>query len=336
MSADCVRPIGRAVTTVAALRDGLTNEQWDELLARLASRGYKPELSMTTRKAAGVTGGPIVAADAYRLFNSLPITFGGPELLKALRRPCCGLPDRTWIDPETGRVVEKAITHGRWKAGMTVTVAYRFGSIPDGADSITAAEVRACFQSALDCWMAVSGISLRLIDDFDRANIQIGDGREDGPFGTLAWMYLPVGAADESTRSRGHFDKDESWGLYRGGQGIGPREIDFLDVLIHELGHAWGMDHEPGNGAERLNPMYAHFPHWFSDRTHWIGPKDTATMRRVYGPPKAPPNPPAPAPPSGPTIGSVRVNGIFAGTARKRGPVYTLDGTLAGRYEPIG
>ncbi|MEW4569284.1 matrixin family metalloprotease [Tautonia sp. JC769] len=341
--ADVFRAARSTVTTATALLEGLSPEERDELELRLAARGYKPELARTKRKA-GVTGSVLTAAYSYLSFNALPAVASGLELLKLLRRPCCAVPDRSWLDPDTGRVIHQAITHGHWRIGHVVTVSYRFTSLPDAGDALTPDQVRQIIQLGCDCWTSVCGIRFEVIPDFDRADIYLIDPRIDGQHGTLADMYLPgPGPVGPPVRCQGRFDRAESWAVHLPGQSIPPRAIDLLDVWIHELGHGIGMDHEPGHGQERLNPMYSHFPHMLSHGRHWVGPKDTATVQRVYGKPAAPPPtpepPPAPGPgpdPDSPAIGSYRIQGVVSGTSVPVGRnMLAVRGTLTGAVERI-
>lgn len=339
--ADILRGARPVVTTATALLDGLTSDERDELELRLASRGYKPELATTKRKA-GVTGSILTAAYAYLSVNGLPAVRSGLELLKFLRRPCCAVPDRSWLDPDTGRPIHQAITFGHWKRGHVVTVSYRFSNLPDASDTLTADQVRQIVQLTCDCWSSVCGIRFEVIEDYDRADIYLSDPRLDGQHGTLADMMLPgPGAVGPPVRCRGRFDRGEDWAVHLPGQSIPPRAIDLLDVMIHEVGHGIGMDHEPGNGQERLNPMYSHFPHMLSHGRHWVGPKDTATVQRVYGKPATPTPRPEPDPepepdPDRPAIGTYRVQGVVSGsTVRVGRNMVMVRGTLTGAVDRI-
>ena len=319
-------PITRAVATTAALLDRLSAEEREELEAGLARRGWRFALAASKRRAGGVSGGILTAAMAYREFNGLPVEADGLVLLKALRRPCCGLPDDTRIDPESGRPVERAITFGRWRPDYTVTVAYRFSRLPDSGDSLRADQVRAVIQSALDRWQSFCGLRMELIDDFERANVRVVDASIDRQHGVLADMYLPgPGEVAEGHVCKGRIDWNEAWGLRTAERPTlpDPMAIDLDPVWAHEFGHALGLDHEPGQNAELMNPMYWPSPTVWTSGKHWLGPKDTRTAQAAYGPPRATPAPkPDPTPTPKPVPGPRRVNG-------------RIDGYLYGEVKPL-
>lgn len=352
MSLDVRNGLRAPITTAAQLVDALSAEQVDELEARIERAGWIPELAGSKRKAGGESGGILPAVNAWKVFHGVPIEATGPEVLKLLRRPRCGLPDDSRRDPKSGKLrrVEPAITFGRWRRDHEVTLAYRFSRTPDAGDAITAAEVRLAFKHACELWTTVCGIRLTLIDDFDAANIRVADGHEDGPFGTLAWMELP-GPGEVAGRHvcRGLFDWGEAWGLYRPGKPLSGNLIDLLDVAAHEIGHALGMDHEPGNRQERLNPIYHHFPHQLSgEGPPFVGPKDTRTLQAGYGPPRAAPKPepdpeppgPDPEPPHTPGRKRGRVvlyGSVYGQASRIASSVAKYDGGIfLGEYEEYG
>jgi hypothetical protein len=108
--------------------------------------------------------------------------------------------------------------------------------------------------------------------------------RLDGPSRVLADMQLPPG---DDRQLRGRFDTGEAW----------DKQIRFDLVLLHELGHAMGLDHISGALAV-LNAMY-------NPRLSELQPADVAEMLRIY--PEAvnyqpTPSQPTPIPTPTPTI----------------------------------
>lgn len=336
-----VRVAGQVVATTAQLLRGLEPEEVDLLEAGLERRGYAFALTKAKRLAKGESGGILTAAMAYREWNGLPPSADGAAILKALRRPCCGLIDDTRIDPATGKPVERAITFGRWRRNYEVTVAYRFSRLPDAGDSILASDVRPIMQAGLDVWSAHCGIKLRLIDDFGRANIQVVDASIDRLHNVLADMYLPgPGEVGEGHVCKGRIDWNEEWGFRKGNATLPPRSIDLLPVWAHEFGHALGLDHEPGHGDELMNPAYWGSPTIYTSGKHWLGPKDIRTAQGAYGPPAAtptpPPVPPAPPTPAGPVEVTQRLAGTISGSVRKRFAGYwEVDGVFSGEAETL-
>lgn len=111
------------------------------------------------------------------------------------------------------------------------------------------------------------------------ADILLTSGRIDRPGQVLAWMELPPG---DDRQLRGRFDTQESW----------DRSIIFKLVMLHEMGHALGLDHidQPGQPSV-LDSMY-------NARLGELQPLDLATVRKIY-PGWAQQPVPAPTPPAG-------------------------------------
>lgn len=330
-----------AVTTTARLLDGLSPEEKEELEAGLARRGWKFALASRKRRAGGVSGGILTAAIAYREYNGLGPAADGAAILKALRRPCCGLPDDTRLDPETGRPRAAAIEFGRWDRDFEVTYAYRFRRTPDGGDSLAAAQVRAAFEALARATHAHCGLRVKFTEDFDRANVYCIDHARDGQHGVLADMMLPgPGVVGAGHRCQGRFDWGEAWGLRTRANPDLPhgRAIDFMNVLWHEFLHALGLGHTPGSGQEVMNPMYWPAPHEFVAGP-WLGPRDTGYLQGAYGPPRqAPPPPPPPPPPGDPDAAPIlELDGRLAGALEPLAPdTYRFRGFFAGRAAPLG
>lgn len=131
--------------------------------------------------------------------------------------PRCGLPDAI-RDPESAAC--------KWPM-LDVTASHKLAPL----NPLATEREHAIYLQALAAWNAVCGIRLKFVDQFPKTNIYT----EVAPTGAgvLAWSYLPCGAS-QSTSLRQWFNPSTNWS-----------ESLLLNTLIHELGHAIGLDHGP-------------------------------------------------------------------------------------------
>ena len=112
-------------------------------------------------------------------------------------------------------------------------------------NGVSEARVKEIYQHAIATWNACCDIGAAWTDDFNHANIYANCGPIDGASGTLAWSYLvPCGGASENIRIEQLYDNKEGW-----------TENWLLEVMLHELGHAFGLDHI--NTAQALMYPYS-------------------------------------------------------------------------------
>lgn len=100
-------------------------------------------------------------------------------------------------------------------------------------------QVRGLYQQALTIWNQACNVGLVWTDSIGSANIWANCKKIDGASGTLAWSYLPsCGGNSQTMRLEQRYDTSERWS----------RDW-FLEVVLHELGHAIGLDHDTNKGA---------------------------------------------------------------------------------------
>lgn len=174
--------------------------------------------------------------------------------------------------------------------------------------------VAALYRQAWDFWGAVCGLRPR---EALPANVWARSGsgaadQFDAAGRILAWSQLPLGATVTSTMHQ-VFNTAESWD-----------ERMFLGVACHEIGHAIGLSHAPGDCL--MNPYF---------NPAIVAPTlaDAAAAQALYGPPAVAPAdpspPPAPVPAPDPGPAPVPPPGSQQLTFTAPGPgTYTLTLTL--------
>ncbi len=145
----------------------------------------------------------------------------------AIRRRCC-MPEAA-----TGNVC--GWRHKPVKASIQ-------GSLP----GLTAQQTSDTYKRALQIWNQSCNVGLQWVDDIGNANIWAKCLKIDGASGTLAWSYLvQCGGSTVNTRLEQRYDTSEKW------------TVDwFLEVCLHELGHALGLNHINNKNA-LMNPYSA-------------------------------------------------------------------------------
>jgi hypothetical protein len=142
-------------------------------------------------------------------------------------------------------------------------------------------DVGAVFDLAWKQWADVCDIEPARLPSVAGANVSAGQGAIDGPWGTLAYSYLPCNAT-EGTQLAQLYDDGETW-----------TPPYLLACACHEIGHALGLNHlDVGNlMAPILDPNITK-----------PQPGDIAEIRARYGPPATAPTPtPVPTPTPTPT-----------------------------------
>lgn len=148
-------------------------------------------------------------------------------------------------------------------------------SIDGTLPGLSNAQVVATYKRALDLWNDICGIGAVWTDNLAKANVYAHCMKIDGASGTLAWSYLvPCGiGSSASYHIEQRYDNTERW------------TVDWLlEVMLHELGHAWGLDHDTQHKDSLMYP--------YSTGGRILKPTQYEIDRmKVYGPPVIVPSP---------------------------------------------
>ncbi len=177
----------------------------------------------------------------------------------------------------------------RWP-GVEPLISYSYSNLLDGSLGLPTNDLRAAVEEALGVWAAHSPLHFVEVPDTgptasdtsylasSHANIRIGHHYIDGASGSnvLAHAYYPTGSGLGGDL---HFDNSNTWRI---GPGSG---YSFLEVTVHELGHALGLDHEPlpadGGNEAAMNPKYA--ARYFDLGAAFVLPDDINGIQAIYG-----------------------------------------------------
>ncbi len=171
----------------------------------------------------------------------------------------------------------------------TVTWSYHDGSVgPDGVQNEAlvgplAPELHPLVLRAMAQWESVSGIRFVQVADSPQSDLRIGYGTESY-FATSPWVIHTGGRVPAGLGGYELID-NEIIRIVTINPTYDFSDQEFHDVILHELGHAIGIDHSDVPGVVMSGPPHSPYHHLLSV----LSPDDIAAAQAIWGPPGDPP-----------------------------------------------